>query len=124
MNFEKNLLKIAEKATQKLKTRKNFDSDSLFQAKAFKIKAFFPMKTLFKISSKKINASILSFYLRMPSYEKIQGELKEYAGFLEKGELFRLSKDNTEMIDRVFQDWHLKAEVIVYFFKKIFLKIY
>ena len=110
MNFEKNLMKIAEKASQKLKTRKSLDSD-LFQSKSFKIKAFYPMKTLFKISSKKINSSILSFYLRMPSYEKVQGEMKEYGGFLEKGDFFKLNKENSEMIERVFQDWHLKSEV-------------
>ena len=52
MNFEKNLMKIAEKASQKLKTRKNLDSSDLFQSKSFKIKAFYPIiivskKTLF-----------------------------------------------------------------------------
>jgi len=114
MNFEKTLLKIAEKASNnnKLKNHKKTNEiDGLFQAKSFKIKAFFPVKTLFKISSKKINCSILSFYFNMPLYEKIQSEYKEYASFLEKSEVFKSNKENNEILDRVFKDWHLKNEV-------------
>ena len=77
----------------------------------FKLKKLLPLKTIFKISSKKFNPNILSFYFKTP--RRRDQEYKEYFNLLEDFTMKKLEQFSLEKkLYRLFRDWHLNEKVI------------
>ena len=118
IKLEKTLIKIIEKCSSKKQI-----TEQLLQQNCdtLKIKSFFPLKMLFKISSKKFNSSILSFYYKTPKIDKIN---KNYEVFLKEfsaKKIMRKNRENRENynMNQMFKDWHLSTEVFYLFFPLI-----
>lgn len=78
-----------------------------------KIQAIFPLKTLFKISSKKFNPAILSFYYKRPTWEKLSKEFFKLEDILNEIKEKKVLRKEADFND-VLLDWHLYTNVLFF----------
>lgn len=118
MKFDKKIIKILEKFSAYGK-KKVIDENTLNDNEKFKIKSFFPLKTLFKISSKKFNTSILSFYYKTPTLGKVKNNFPEYLNFIQNIEtqknFLKKQKGDGLNLNDLFKEWHLEKDVNILF---------